>query len=164
MGAFKNSRKQETMTSFSKSGAIPIEPDAELDETVTEEEDVVQEDIKYADEAELTIETTPKEEPVRTIHTSTAVGFANDPELSKLMITSPEALAREQHDKLKAHTLNVLTSLVKFIDDEDYESATTMLSQTNDSYNINFGYDDQTVGLSIDKVIARLATLGDIAK
>jgi hypothetical protein len=90
--------------------------------------------------------------------------------LEQLLKTTPETLAVEQHDALKAHVINVLESTLKAVKDEYYSAIQelTIDSPAGDGYCcdnnfINFGYEDNKP-LDICEVMERLIELKKIAK
>jgi hypothetical protein len=95
--------------------------------------------------------------------------------LEQLLKTTPETLAVEQHDALKAHVINVLESTLKAVKDEYYSAIQelTIDSPAGDGYGgdgygcdnnfINFGYEDNKP-LDIYEVMERLIELKKIAK
>jgi hypothetical protein len=90
--------------------------------------------------------------------------------LEQLLKTTPETLAVEQHDALKAHVINVLESTLKAVKDEYYSAIQelTIDSPAGDGYGcdnnfINFGYEDNKP-LDICEVMERLIELKKIAK
>jgi hypothetical protein len=90
--------------------------------------------------------------------------------LEQLLKTTPETLAVEQHDALKAHVINVLELTLKAVKDE-YYTAVNNFAQFSpagdgmgcDNYFINFGYEDNKP-LDICDVMERLIELKKIAK
>jgi uncharacterized protein (UPF0297 family) len=90
--------------------------------------------------------------------------------LEQLLKTTPETLAIEQHDALKAHVINVLESTLQAVRDEYYNAIQkmTMDSPAGDGMGcdnnfINFGYEDNKP-LDIYEVMERLIELKKIAK
>jgi hypothetical protein len=90
--------------------------------------------------------------------------------LEQLLKTTPETLAVEQHDALKAHVITVLESTLRAVKDE-YYTAVNNFAQFSpagdcmgcDNHFINFGYNDKEP-LDICDVMERLIELKKIAK
>jgi hypothetical protein len=90
--------------------------------------------------------------------------------LEQLLKTTPETLAVEQHDALKAHVINVLERTLNAVRDE-YYTAVSNFAQFSpagdgmgyDNHFINFGYNEKEP-LDIVEVMERLIELKKIAK
>jgi hypothetical protein len=66
--------------------------------------------------------------------------------LDQLLRTTPETLAKEQHDALKAHALSVLSDFSKRISEENYKGA-RMLTYTSPAGDC-MGSDDTCIDFS----------------
>lgn len=90
-------------------------------------------------------------------------------DLEKLLKTTPETLASEQHDALKTHIIAKLMNVVNLIKSEEYKKieSLTEFSPAGDcmgcdnSY-INFGFGEEP--LDIHDVVSRLQELKKITK
>ena len=90
--------------------------------------------------------------------------------LEQLLKTTPETLAVEQHDALKAHVITVLESTLQAVKDEYYIAIQELTIDSPagdgmgyDNHSINFGYNEKEP-LDICDVMGRLIELKKIAK
>lgn len=91
-------------------------------------------------------------------------------ELDQLLATSPEDLAKLQHDELQNHTLNVLRTMSDYIKAGDYQAAEDMTFHSPagdemgcDNDCIQFTYDPEQ-DMDILDVVERLGTLQEQAQ
>ena len=93
-------------------------------------------------------------------------------ELSKLLNTTPETLAKAQHDALKQHVITVLENVAELIQSEEYDRVETMLEMSaagdghgDDNWFINFKWSNDGSGAwDINDVCAKLLKLKNQAK
>ena len=92
-------------------------------------------------------------------------------DLDKLMTTTPESLAKLQHDTLKAHFLDVLKSIQDAIQHEEYNEEDLPLfnSPAGDGWGldnvcIDFSYAGHSDPIDIQEALTMLRKLRAIAK
>jgi hypothetical protein len=90
--------------------------------------------------------------------------------LSELMSTTPETLAKQQHEELKKHVLDVLDKVRESILADHYPGvrALTSFSPAGDGMGldnnfINFDYKNTDYGVDIVEVLDELESLHNIA-
>lgn len=90
--------------------------------------------------------------------------------LDQLLKTTPESLAKEQHDALKAHVLATLDEFRARIDAENYKGAEmlTYNSPAGDGWGsddtcINFSYDGTNDTADLGAVLERLKALKELS-
>jgi hypothetical protein len=89
-------------------------------------------------------------------------------DITEFLRITPESLAKEQYDALKAHSISVLENIIELIKTENYSMIDSLLETSpagdgygRDNHYINFGHIDyyNQYGADIREVVDRLMGL-----